>query len=111
MRTEDWEDHWLQAFYALPGLEAAQKEVFLIALMRDTNWRFAACCAKDAEYQKEKMETFKPLACSCGFHALMNAGLMSMYQNRERNGVLENLVQCVQEWSAKHRDGFVLLKR
>lgn len=105
VRTEDWEDHWLQAFYALSGLEAAQKEVHLIALMRDTNWRFAACCAKDAAYQKVKMGAFKPLTCSCGFHALLNTGLMSMYQNRGRNEVLENAVQRVQEWSVNNRDG------
>lgn len=39
----DWEDHWLQAFCPLYDLEAAERTVFLVALLRDTNWRFDAC--------------------------------------------------------------------
>ena len=105
-RPEDWQDHWLQAFYALHGLAAAQHKVHLVALMRDTNWRFEACARKDAEYQRMKMGTFKPLGCSCGFHALMSTGLMALYQNESRNRAVGTLVRSLVSWSAQKRDGF-----
>lgn len=104
-RPEDWQDHWLQAFYALHGLEKAQREVHLVALMRDTNWRFEACVQKDAEYQRAKMSTFKPLGCCCGFHALMSTALMALYQNERRNRAVDTLIRSVVSRSARKQGG------
>lgn len=43
----DWEDHWLQAFCPLYDLEAADQSVCLVALLRDTNWKFDACARQE----------------------------------------------------------------
>ena len=104
----DWEDHWLQAFCPLYDLETADREVILVALIRDTNWKFDACtrsegilavpllthrisAGEDANVERNDLwECEKEFIVGvCGFHLLMNPGQMGLYNDSIRNQRLE----------------------
>ena len=91
----NWQDHWMQGFYALPELKLLEetKEVTLYSLMSDSNWRFDI--SLDANNATIKREMIKPLQCTCGFHNLLNPGLLGQYNDNFRNKKLATMMNVV----------------
>ena len=91
---QKWQDHWLQAFYALDVPENASKSIELVAFRTDTNWRFD-CCVSKKEVSSIKESIQKPLRCTCGYHALLNTQLIAMYNDATRQSKLTNLLNRI----------------
>lgn len=91
---QKWQDHWLQAFYALDVPENVSKSIELIAFRTDTNWRFD-CCISKREVSAVKESIQKPLRCTCGYHALLNTQLIAMYNDTVRQSKLLNLINRI----------------
>lgn len=91
---QKWQDHWLQAFYALHETERVEGCIELIAYMSDTNWRFD-CCLRKQDVNSVKSSMMKPLQCSCGFHLLMSPSLIGMYNDLLRNQKMSAMIERI----------------
>ena len=93
-----WQDHWLQAYYALPNTNGLKESIELVGYMSDTNWKFD-CCGREKDIPAVKSGMMTHLQCTCGFHLLMSPNVIGMYNDVIRNQKLTSMLDRIRSQS------------